>query len=168
MRHRAFAFIAALAIAMTLGSAAVAEGPWPDKARPLVRFIDEAWNRGDYAAMPDLFTADAALSYRGHAFPGTAAQVTDTVKRWRTGFPDFHFTIEDMLVDGDKVAVRLTFTGTNLGPFWGPATGRHISVAQMLICRLKDGRIGACWEDYDEYGMRQQLGLIPRPTGPAS
>ena len=84
--------------------------------------------------------------------------------RWRTGFPDFHFTIEDVLVDHGEVAMRLIFTGTNTGPFLGPPTGKPIKVSQMMICEVKDARLGRCWEDFDDYDLRQQLGLIPKPA----
>ncbi len=172
MKHRAIAFAAALAAASGLATPSSAQDhpAWPEQAKPMVRFIEEVWNKGDYTAVPDLFAPDAALVFRGHSFPAGphAGSVVAVVQRWRTGFPDFHFTIEDVLVDHGEIAMRLTFTGTNTGPFLGPATGKPIKVSQMMICEVKAGRLGHCWEEFDDFDLRQQLGLIPKPAAPVA
>ncbi len=81
------------------------------------------------------------------------------VKMWRTAFPDFHFRIEDVIVSGNKVVLRIPFSGTHEGPFQGIApTGRKVDVTETLIVRVENGLIAEMWEDYDEYGMRLQLG----------
>ena len=130
MKHRATAFAAVLAAVLGLAAPAPADDhrAWPDQAKPMVSFIEDVWNKGDYAKIPNLFTPDAALTFRGHTFGGdpTVNAFTAVVQRWRTGFPDFHFTIEDVLIDHGEVAMRLTFTGVNTGTFLGPATGKPI------------------------------------------
>jgi hypothetical protein len=46
------------------------------------------------------------------------------------------------------------------GIFWGiDPTGKTINVTQMNIIRFADGKMIEAWEDYDEYGMRLQLGM---------
>ena len=131
-----------------------------DAAKPLVRFIEEVWNKGDYSVIPQVVAPGARLHYRDY----TSTEVESVVKLWRTAFPDFHFKIEEVIVQGDKVAARLPFTGTQRGEFWGQApTGRRINVTETLLCHVKNGQLSECWEDWDEYGMRMQLGLIPAP-----
>jgi predicted ester cyclase len=89
------------------------------------------------------------------------------VQMWREGFPDFHFKLEDMIVQGNKIVLRIPFTGTHLGKFWGlEPTGKKINVTETLILRLDDERIAEMWEDYDEYGMRIQLGGETKLKGP--
>lgn len=133
-------------------------------ATPLLRFVEEAWNKGDYAMIPEVIAADGSWHYAGHDFSGVQA-ATAVVKRWRAGFPDFHFSIDDTVVQGNKIAARLRFTGTQQGTFWGqPATGKPISVTQTMICRVEAAKLKECWEDWDELGMRRQLGLIPTPS----
>ncbi|HZL55640.1 MAG TPA: ester cyclase [Bryobacteraceae bacterium] len=57
--------------------------------------------------------------------------------------------------------MRIPFTGTHKGKFWGvEPTGKKIDVTETLILRIENDRIAEMWEDYDEYGMRIQLGLI--------
>ncbi len=124
-------------------------------------FVDDAWNRGDLRLADQLFTPDAVLHYRGRNIPLTAQTGTGIVKNWRTAFPDFHFTLEDMIVERNKVALRIPFTGTHKGRFMGAEpTGKTINVTETLILRLEGDRIAEMWEDYDEYGLRIQLGLV--------
>jgi predicted ester cyclase len=108
-----------------------------------------------------MFTADASLHYRGQSIPLTEETGLQIVKNWRAAFPDFHFQLEDMIVSGNKVALRIPFTGTHQGRFMGAEpTGKKISVTETLILRIDAGKIAEMWEDYDEYGMRIQLGLL--------
>jgi predicted ester cyclase len=66
-----------------------------------------------------------------------------------------------MIVLGNMIASRVRFTGTHQGKFWGlDPTGRKINVTETLILRIERGKIAEMWEDYDEYGMRMQLGLV--------
>ena len=80
--------------------------------------------------------------------------------------PDFHYTIEDMIAEGDKVVVRLTAQGTQMGEFGGiPATGKHATWTEMPIGRIASGAIAEHWGEIDNLGMLQQLGVIPAPQG---
>lgn len=72
--------------------------------------------------------------------------------------------IEDMLVDGDKVAVRTTFRGTHTGDFFGiPPTGKSVTVSGTHILRIADGKIAEHWGNNDDLGLMRQLGVIPAP-----
>jgi len=74
------------------------------------------------------------------------------------------FTIEDVIAEGDRVAVRWTNAGTNVGDFLGiPATGRSFSVPGIDIYRLEDGKLAEHWHVVDMYGQLIQLGLLPAP-----
>jgi predicted ester cyclase len=152
---RSLPFLAVLLL--VVAAIAPAQSATPKIPAPMTRFLD-VWNNGNWAAGENLFTPDAMIHYGGYAFP----PFVDIPKGWRAAFPDFHFAVEETLVDGDKVAMRLTFTGTQQGSFWGHAPeGKHIEVSQTLICHLQGDQLKECWEDWDEIGMRRQLGLIP-------
>ena len=125
--------------------------------------VEDVWNKGDLRFADRMFTADATLHFRGTDRPLTPETGLQIVKAWRTGFPDFHFRLEDIIVEGNKVALRIPFTGTHLGRFWGlNSTGRKIAVTETLILRIQGGKIVEMWEDFDEYEMRVQLGLLQR------
>jgi predicted ester cyclase len=79
-----------------------------------------------------------------------------------TAFPDLHFTLEDMIAEGDKVAYRFTARGTHMGDFLGiAATGKQIVVAGTVITRIDAGKFQEDWETIDMLGLMQQLGAIP-------
>ena len=81
-----------------------------------------------------------------------------------TACPDVHFTVEDQVAEGDKVATRLTTTGTYQGEFAGiPATGKPVSVTAMNIHRVSGDQIQEAWFNWDALGMMQQLGVVPAP-----
>ena len=86
------------------------------------------------------------------------------VGEFRSAFPDFHTTIEDQIAEDDKVATRWTMRGTHEGEFRGIApTGRQISVTGIGIFRFSEGKVVESWDNFDQLGMMQQLGVIPTP-----
>ncbi len=77
-------------------------------------------------------------------------------------FPDLHYTIEDMLAEGEQVAMRVTITGTNTGPFQGrPPTGKVARWAATSFTRHANGKIVEQWLTIDMLPLLQQLGVIP-------
>jgi predicted ester cyclase len=66
-----------------------------------------------------------------------------------------------VLVDGDRVAVRWTSSGTHTGPFMGAEpTGRAVSHWAVVIYRLQDGKVVEMWPMVDRLGMMRQLGVV--------
>ena len=78
-------------------------------------------------------------------------------------FPDFNITVEDVIAEGEKVVSRYTFRGTHRGETeeFGPPTGRQFELEGISMHRFKDGKIVEDWEQYDNLGFLQQLGLAP-------
>jgi len=80
----------------------------------------------------------------------------------RGGFPDIQWTLEEMVAEGDKVAVRFTMRGTHRGTFFGvPPTGKTISVQAMNIYRLSGGQFVEEHGQPDMLGLLQQIGAVP-------
>lgn len=83
-------------------------------------------------------------------------------------FPDFHHTLEDVVAEGNKVAVRFTITCTHRGEFQGiPPTEKQISIGGTDFLTIVDGKITKEWVSVDMMGWMQQLGVIPT-TPPSS
>jgi len=79
-------------------------------------------------------------------------------------FPDIKVTVEDLLVDDDKAAVRLTIHGTQLGSFRGfPPSGRQATWAGMDIMHISKGIIIERWSERDFLNMLLQLGHMQYP-----
>jgi predicted ester cyclase len=85
----------------------------------------------------------------------------------RTSFPDFRGTVEILLAEGDLVAGRVTWRGTQQGPFLGlPPSGTQVEIAAFHIVRLSAGRIVEWWGTADLLGALQQLDarILPPPA----
>lgn len=77
------------------------------------------------------------------------------------GFPDFHVTIEDIIAEGDKVWVRVKFTGTHTGEFRGLApTGKKCKITVVHIYRIFNDKVVEDWTVDDALDCYKQLGVI--------
>jgi predicted ester cyclase len=75
-------------------------------------------------------------------------------------FPDLRFTIEDQVIAGDKVATRWAAEGTHTGPLGEvPPTGKRVRIDGLILDRVVGDRVVERWEQWDQMGMLQQLGL---------
>ena len=133
-----------------------------DTNKALVRrFVDEVFVAGASDGVDDLVAPD----FVPHSWPGTGpgpAELKRAMARVFAGLSDVRMTIEDMVAEGDKVAVRLTAEATHTGEFMGmPASGKSYRIAEIHIFRIADGRIAEHWGQADLLGMMGQLGATP-------
>jgi steroid delta-isomerase-like uncharacterized protein len=85
---------------------------------------------------------------------GLARHIADI----EAAFPKYELVPEDMLAEGDKVAVRCVFKGTHRGAFAGiEATGKSVSAGLIIIYAVKAGRIADHWMQFDLFTLMQQL-----------
>lgn len=94
-------------------------------------------------------------------FNGTSTSLADyaqAINSFLQAFPDFHWTLQDILVEGDTLAVRLRDTGTHQGEWLGLApTGRVMTTQEMGFYQLRAGKIAAMWYVLDVPAAKQQL-----------
>lgn len=84
------------------------------------------------------------------------------INMMRSGFPDIQWTLEDIVVEGDKVAARFIMRGTHQGSFFGvPPTGKPIVVQAMNFYNLSGGQIIGEHGQPDFLGLLQQIGAVP-------
>ena len=128
----------------------------------VVRAFYEPFRTGDTASLGEVLADDwvdvplAPGQAQGPA--GVAAQIA----LFRAAMPDYDVHHEDLLVDGDRVAVRNTVTGTHTGAFMGrPPTGRRIEMRTMDVHRVRGGRIVTTWHLEDFAGLAAQLAAAP-------
>ncbi len=131
------------------------------------RMVDEVFNRGNFALIDEVVAPDfIEREELPPGFPPGREGIMLLTQMLRSAFPDFKATIDDMLADGDRVATRMTWTGTHQGEFMGiPPTGKRISIQVIDFVRFADGRFAEHWGLMDNMGMMQQLGAIPAPGG---
>ena len=129
------------------------------------RVIEEIINKQNPALADELIDpnfVDHGIAGMGFKGPEGFKQYVTT---FITAFPDLRLTIDDMVAEGDKVALRLTARGTHKGDFMGIApTGKQFTVTGIVIQRIAGGKMAEGWLVNDVLGMMQQLGVIP-PMG---
>ena len=78
------------------------------------------------------------------------------------GFPDWHEKIEDIIAEGDKVWIRLSYSGTQTGEFMGLApTGKKITgMSSVDIYRIVNGKLAEYWNVTDNLNIFKQIGAI--------
>jgi predicted ester cyclase len=131
------------------------------------RFIDEVMNAGNTAAIAD------------YCIPGSmfAGGIEGQIKVMKMAFPDQHTDVDEMVAEGDKVAVQGTIRGTNTGPMLGfpafgrletpvPPTGKTASATAMYLFTISDGRIVSYAFEMDQIGLLRQLGWKFTPPVP--
>jgi predicted ester cyclase len=137
----------------------------PDENKALMRrFIEEVWNKGNMQVADEIFHP-AATSPSAPQLPPGPAGVRMIAETFRSAFPDFHMTIEDLIAEEDIVVARFTQGGTHRGTFMGAApTGRQVQFTEIGILRVGGGKVVESWYETDMLSLYQQVGLIPQPT----
>jgi steroid delta-isomerase-like uncharacterized protein len=126
------------------------------------RYYEELWNRWDLAVADEIIAED--LTFRGSLAVRVRSRAgfKQYVAMVRGAFPDFHNTIEDLVAEGDRVAVRLSYRGTHRGDLFGMApTGKKISYAGAALFRIVGGKIVDGWVLGDTLRLLRQLGALP-------
>lgn len=130
------------------------------------RFV-QGWDKGDWLLLDELLAGDFVFHV---TVPGLTPD-RDGYKRFfdmhHAAFPDFQVTVEDIVVEGDKIVHRMTWSGTHQGEFMGIApTGKQIKLSLMTIERIANGKIAEQWGEADLLGLMQQLEVMPSPGQP--
>ena len=126
------------------------------------RVLEEVINEGNLDAATELVAPDAKV-HVPFEDPGTGPEALRRIaSSLRTGFPDIHIEIEDVIEAGDKVVVRWRTTRqTHTGPYRGlPPTGKQVRVTAIQIFRLEQGRVAEFWLEMDQLDAVRQMGVV--------
>jgi steroid delta-isomerase-like uncharacterized protein len=158
MLSRRILFMVVLGAVLVTSSGAHSE----DNKTLVRRWIEEVIAKGNVAVVEQYI----APTYIGHS-PGLPEAKGPEGSRQRitalhAAFPDLRLTVEDLIADGDKVAVRYTAHGTHKGEFMGVApTGKEMIWTAITLFHLVNGKVQEAWLISD---LGQQLRPAP-PTG---
>ena len=130
----------------------------------ILRLYDECLSQGQFE-IADQFISSAFIASGpdgGIGLEGFKANAT----RLRTGFPDVHFTVHDLIAENECVALYWTWEGTHRGTFANiPATGKRIRQEGMVMYQFEAGKVVASKLIFDSLGVFQQLGTLPALPG---
>ena len=133
----------------------------PGDVRALVEQAFERFNdRGDRAGFLDLYAPDVAL----HGYPD-GVRGREGLRRFHeelwSAFPDAEITLDDVVVEGDRVALRYRLRGTHRRSYLGvtPA-GRRVEVEGMMLLRIAGDRVVEEWHSPTELSILRQLGAV--------
>lgn len=135
-------------------------------AKEIVRLVEEAWGSNDTGALDSWIATDLV----SHDAPPGLPPGLDGAKAghgwFMASFPDRQQVIEQIVGEGDLVAVRTTVTGTHTGqPFLGvPASGKQVRVESISIYRVEGDKVAEHWGISDGLGLMMQLGAVPAPA----
>ena len=130
----------------------------------ICRLIDKVWNQRKLDVLDEIIAPDAFIHSptvpnlsRG---PEGAKQY---VQMFWAAFPDLWVTTDDLVAEGDKVALRWSASGTHKGKLMGiEPTGKPMTITGQAIYTIVRGKITEDWINADSLGMLQQLGVVPR------
>lgn len=118
---------------------------------------------GDFDVLEQLCT-DSIVNHTPLATVQGHTALKEYESRIHEAFPGFDVTVEDVVVDGNRAAMRLTIEGVHRGPMMDiEPTGTAVTFGNMVFHRLEDGLIADRWVQPDVFGILVQLGAIDRP-----
>jgi predicted ester cyclase len=133
------------------------------------RCWEEIWNNNNPAHADEVFAADCVNHSTRPPGPRGPEHVRAMITAWLKALPDYRCHIEDVIGEGDLVALRLTFTGTHTAaPFTiagrtATAKNRSFHEAEMIMFRIRGGKIVDIWATWDRLSFLEQLGAIDQP-----
>ncbi len=139
-----------------------------DANKALVRrVIDEVFLGGNDDAVDELLADDFQAHTWGPMEPGRDG-IRAAIKRVAAGLSGATMVVEDLIAEGDRVAVRLMASATQTGPFMGmPPSGKRYEIGEIHIFRIRGGQVAEHWHEADLLGIMRQLGAMPSPSGAA-
>jgi len=130
--------------------------------RIMERFTREFLPTGDAALAEEFISPDIVMHFAGQEQRGRDTYL-GIVAANSAAFPDLRWTVNQLVADGDTVAVRYTMTGTHRGTFAGvAATGKAVRADSMAFYRLAGGKIVEERAQLDMLSLLQQMGAVAR------
>ncbi|MGW5171582.1 ester cyclase [Streptomyces nodosus] len=132
-----------------------------DARRDLIEKVwAEAWGQGDVDAL-DALLSRAYLRHGTDPHPQNLDAFKAAILSTRAAFPDLTTTIDDVVVEGDRAAVRWHSSGTHVNSFLGvPPTKRRVEVSGATFARFESDRVVEEHVTWDPRSLLSALGII--------
>jgi predicted ester cyclase len=135
-----------------------------DKKMIVERFLTELWEERDL----DIVDEVLAENYVDHSLPEKLPPNREGFKQfakmYHRAFPNIDTEVEDVIIEGDKVAMRWSARGVHKGEFMDiPPTNKPVEMTGINILRFSGNKVVESWNEFDQVGMLQQIGAMPEP-----
>jgi steroid delta-isomerase-like uncharacterized protein len=132
--------------------------------KEIVRIFIAAIDKNDFGKLKELLSDDFSLKAPGLAEPWGLDGLFQAIRTHYASFPDWQHTIEDIIAEGDKVAVRLIQNGTHKAEYEGiPATDTRVTMPALGLLVIVNGKIKEFWPIENYLDFYQQLGMELKP-----
>ena len=127
------------------------------------RLYEEVWNKRKLEAISEIISSSHALQAPNISGSSIGPEAYKRqVLSFLAGYPDLHWTIEDIIAEKDKVVACWTISGTHKGDYMGiPATNKKVSVDGITVHLIANGKIMDSYSNWDALGLMRQLGAVP-------
>ena len=131
------------------------------------RYFEEIDEQRDVSVLDEFVVPDFIDHNPSPGFAPDLEGLKQSFLHFLAATPDGYHVVEDMIAEGDKVVTRVSAYGTQTGELFGiPPTGNQMRVTGIAVHRIADGKIVEHWNEIDNLGAMQQLGVVPVPEPP--
>jgi steroid delta-isomerase-like uncharacterized protein len=125
--------------------------------------LTDAWNSRNPERVAALCAPDYEGENIGEATPHHGPEgMAASVATYLAAFPDLHFTVEDVVIEGDRIVQMWWAHATHLGPLMNiPGTGRSIEVRGASMLTFKESKLYRAAYIWDVAGLLREIGLLP-------
>jgi steroid delta-isomerase-like uncharacterized protein len=135
-----------------------------EQNKELARSLFSAIDKNDFNEVKALTTEDFSVMVPGLSEPVEFEVMPPVIKAHYAAFPDWVHTIEELVAEGDKVAVKIMQTGTHKGEYEGiPPTDKNVTMPAQVFLIIPDGKIKEFWKVEDYLSFFQQLDMELKP-----
>jgi steroid delta-isomerase-like uncharacterized protein len=136
-----------------------------EQNKGLVKRMYEAFEKGDFEAYKEVVAPEYVWYLPSRSTkPISREETIEFGKMLRNAFPDFAYSVEELIAEDDIVISRFIFRGTHEGEFQGiPATGNKVEMSGFMMTRIENGKLVEDKEEADQLGMMMQLGMELKP-----
>ena len=136
----------------------------PEEIKVLGNHFVQAWDKGDWVSLDKLLTEDFVFHVAVPGLQPNREGYKQFFDMHHKAFPDFHATVEDVIIEDDKIVHRMKWHGTHKSEFMGIApTNKKVIISLITIERIANSKIVEQWGEADMLGLMGQLGVMSPP-----
>ncbi|MGE5333335.1 MAG: ester cyclase [Nitrososphaerota archaeon] len=138
----------------------------PDEIKAATRrYMDELYNKGNTAVVNEQLAPNFVYHTALPPITPDREGIIQEAIMLRTAFPDLHVSLDDLLVEGDRLVFRWTMRGTHEGDFLGvPATHKQVTFSGLTLGRNVEDKTVEAWNFPGTLSLFQQMGAFPQPA----